>query len=39
VVGNAIAGRLGLDLSPLDLYRSKQMFLDDLSCCGDTCVC
>ena len=39
VVGNAIAGRLGLDLSPLETYRNKQMFLDDLSCCGDTCAC
>lgn len=39
VVGNAIAKRMALDLSPLDLYRSKQMFLDDLSCCGDTCAC
>ena len=39
VVGEAIATRLGLPTDILDLYRQQQMFLDDLSCCDDTCAC
>jgi thioredoxin reductase len=38
VVAHAIGERLGLDLSPLERYR-PQMFLDDLTCCDDTCAC
>jgi hypothetical protein len=38
VVAHAIGEQLGLDTSVLDLYR-PQMFLDDLSCCDDTCAC
>lgn len=39
VIANAIGGRLGIDTSPLKLYRDHGMFLDDLSCCGDQCAC
>lgn len=39
VVANAIAKRLGVDPEPLEKYRRKQMFLDDLSCCDDECEC
>lgn len=40
VVARAIAGRLGVDTSPLELYRANNMFLDDLSCCeADNCLC
>lgn len=39
VVARAIAERLGVDTSPLERYRSSGMFLDDLSCCHDRCVC
>ncbi|MEM8551864.1 MAG: NAD(P)/FAD-dependent oxidoreductase [Pseudomonadota bacterium] len=39
VVARAIAGRLGMDTSPLQMYRDNNMFLDDLSCCDDDCVC
>lgn len=39
VVANAIGERLGLDVSPLEAYRKKQMYLDDLSCCLDECAC
>ncbi|MGK7922326.1 MAG: NAD(P)/FAD-dependent oxidoreductase [Trichodesmium sp.] len=39
VVGNAIAQRLGIDPSPLEVYRRQGLFLDDLSCCNDDCVC
>lgn len=38
VVAHTIGQRLGLDTSVLDTYR-PQMFLDDLSCCDDTCAC
>ncbi|RIK32926.1 MAG: monooxygenase [Chloroflexi bacterium] len=38
VVARAIGERLGLDTSVLEAYR-PQMFLDDLSCCDDTCAC
>lgn len=39
VVAKAIGERLGLDLTPLDIYRQEGMFLDDLSCCGEDCTC
>lgn len=39
VVGNAIAGRLGIDPSPLEAYRQEGLFLDDLSCCSNDCIC
>lgn len=40
VVARAIAGRLGVDTSPLELYRANNMFLDDLSCCEtENCLC
>ena len=42
VVAKEIATRIGdkdLDLSVLDFYKEKGMFLDDLSCCGDECAC
>lgn len=39
VVAHAIGERLGLDVAPLDFYRTRAMFLDDLSCCADACVC
>ncbi|MGD1805051.1 NAD(P)/FAD-dependent oxidoreductase [Dapis sp. BLCC M126] len=39
VVGNAIAQRLGIDTTPLEAYRRQGLFLDDLSCCNDDCVC
>lgn len=39
VVARAIGRRLELDTSPLETYRQWGMFLDDLSCCGQECVC
>ena len=39
VVANAIAQQLGIDTGPLEAYRNKQMFLDDLSCCEEECAC
>jgi putative flavoprotein involved in K+ transport len=39
VVAHAIAERLGRDTTPLQVYRQKGMFLDDLSCCTEPCVC
>ncbi|MEB3336538.1 MAG: NAD(P)/FAD-dependent oxidoreductase [Leptolyngbyaceae bacterium] len=39
VVATAIAHYLGLDPTPLDCYRQDGMFLDDLSCCDNDCVC
>jgi len=40
VVARAIAGRLGADTSPLQLYRENNMYLDDISCCEeDKCLC
>ena len=35
----AIAQRLGIDPTPLEVYRKEGMFLDDLSCCDNDCVC
>ena len=40
VVARTIAGRLGVDTSPLEIYRINNMFLDDLSCCeAENCLC
>lgn len=39
VVAAAVAGRLGLSAEPLEAYRLWGMYLDDLSCCGQECVC
>jgi putative flavoprotein involved in K+ transport len=39
VVANAIALRLSIDPTPLNTYRQKGMFLDDLSCCENDCLC
>jgi putative flavoprotein involved in K+ transport len=38
VVAQAIGERMGLDTTVLERYR-PQMFLDDLTCCDDTCAC
>ena len=39
VVAKAIATSLGLPAEYLETYRSWGMYLDDLSCCGEECVC
>ncbi|WP_412550173.1 NAD(P)-binding domain-containing protein [Shimia sp. MIT910701] len=40
VVARAIAARMGVDTSPLEIYYENNMFLDDLSCCDDDmCLC
>ncbi|MEM6553408.1 MAG: NAD(P)/FAD-dependent oxidoreductase [Planctomycetota bacterium] len=39
VVAKAIATSLGLPAERLESYRSWGMYLDDLSCCGEECVC
>jgi putative flavoprotein involved in K+ transport len=39
VVAKAIAARVGLQADELENYRQWGMYLDDLSCCGDECVC
>lgn len=39
VVAKAIANSLGLPAEGLENYRSWGMYLDDLSCCGEECVC
>jgi len=39
VVAKAIANRLGLPAEELEIYRKWGMYLDDLSCCGEECVC
>ena len=39
VVAKAIATSLGLPAEGLEMYRSWGMYLDDLSCCGEECVC
>ncbi|MEM1348424.1 MAG: NAD(P)/FAD-dependent oxidoreductase [Myxococcota bacterium] len=39
VVAKAIATSLGLPAENLEVYRSWGMYLDDLSCCGEECVC
>ncbi|MEM6798141.1 MAG: NAD(P)/FAD-dependent oxidoreductase [Planctomycetota bacterium] len=39
VVAKAIATSLGLPAEGLEAYRQWGMYLDDLSCCGEECVC
>ena len=39
VVAKAIATSLGLPAEALEAYRSWGMYLDDLSTCGEECVC
>jgi len=39
VIANAIAERLNIDTSPLEDYRRRGMFLDDLTCCREQCAC
>ena len=39
VVAKAIATSLGLPADYLETYRNWGMYLDDLSCCGESCVC
>lgn len=39
VVAKAIATSLGLPAEYLEQYRKWGMYLDDLSCCGQECVC
>lgn len=39
VVAKAIATSLGLPAEELENYRQWGMYLDDLSCCGEECVC
>ncbi|NEZ65074.1 monooxygenase [Leptolyngbyaceae cyanobacterium CCMR0082] len=39
VIANEIAQRLDLDPTPLDAYRQAGLFLDDLSCCDNDCIC
>ena len=39
VVAKAIANSLGLPAEELETYRLWGMYLDDLSCCGEECVC
>lgn len=39
VVANAVGKRLGMDTTLLEPYRNEGLYLDDLSCCGEECVC
>ncbi len=39
VVAKTIATALGLPAEQLEMYRNWGMYLDDLSCCGEECVC
>jgi thioredoxin reductase len=39
VVAKTIATSLGLPAEELENYRKWGMYLDDLSCCGEECVC
>ncbi|MEM1107334.1 MAG: NAD(P)/FAD-dependent oxidoreductase [Planctomycetota bacterium] len=39
VVAKTIADSLGLPAEQLEHYRNWGMYLDDLSCCGEECVC
>lgn len=41
VVGKEICDRLEIEVSEelLKFYRRSNMFLDDLSCCGNECIC
>ena len=39
VVAKAIATSIGLVAEELESYRMWGMYLDDLSCCGEECIC
>jgi len=39
VVAKAVATSLGLPAHELETYRQWGMYLDDLSCCGEECIC
>jgi len=39
VVANAIGAQLGMDTTLLEPYRDECLYLDDLSCCNEECVC
>lgn len=39
VVAKAVASALGLPATGLERYRQWGMYLDDLSCCGEECLC
>ena len=40
VVARAIAARMGVDTTPLEIYYDNNMFLEDLTCCDDDkCLC
>ncbi|MEM9200936.1 MAG: NAD(P)/FAD-dependent oxidoreductase [Actinomycetota bacterium] len=39
VVAKKIATSLGIPAEDLEVYREWGMYLDDLSCCGEECVC
>ncbi|MEL7046532.1 MAG: NAD(P)/FAD-dependent oxidoreductase [Pseudomonadota bacterium] len=39
IVAKAIATSLGLPAQGLEKYRTWGMYLDDLSCCGEECIC
>ncbi|MEM7807080.1 MAG: NAD(P)-binding domain-containing protein, partial [Planctomycetota bacterium] len=39
VVAKAIATSLGIPAEELEDYRNWGMYLDDLSCCGEECMC
>lgn len=39
VVAKTIADALGLEAAGLERYRQWGMFLEDLSCCGEECIC
>lgn len=39
VVAKKIATSLGLEAEGLEMYRKWGMYLDDLSCCGEECIC
>ncbi len=41
VVAKEICNRLGVEISEelIQSYRSSNMYLDDLSCCGNECIC
>lgn len=39
VIAAQIGQQLDCDLSPLDEYRKRGMYLEDLSCCGESCAC
>ncbi len=39
VVGKSIGEHLKIDTEPLEEYRRRGMYLDDLTCCRDQCEC